>query len=195
MKSLLVLCVLLCAALSVRAAVVQTAEVVDVKEEDVAVKVNLGTQRSVLEGLAEVVEDPTKEAPVPFGSCPSPWHGYQGKCYLLVNEHRTWTDAEAHCGGMQASLASAHSFWEYSVMQNLARTAGHRYAWMGGYYFLNRWRWDDGTVYSYQNWYSQSSTSSNQCLRLDTYESRGWSNAHCSNGRYPSICSRSSTFC
>jgi len=193
MKSLLVLCVLLCAALSVRAATVLSAEDVAVKEEDVAPFVAV---EAAEESIQQALEDEGINASpqVRFGGCPGNWHGYQGKCYLMVNDLRTWSDAEAHCSSQQASLASAHSFWEYSFMQQLARTAGHSYAWMGGYYFQSRWRWDDGTAYSYQNWYSQASTGSYQCIHLNTYESRGWSNGNCVS-RYGSICSRSATNC
>ncbi|KAM3864713.1 ladderlectin-like [Diretmus argenteus] len=132
--------------------------------------------------------------PERFSSCPSNWDKYQGSCYLMVNTHMSWSSAEAHCAGHQANLVSAHSLWEYNFLKQMARNSLKSSAWMGGFYFQGRWRWEDNTQYDYQNWYSQSSTSSYQCLHLNSFETRGWSNANC-NSALPFICVRRSTYC
>ncbi|KAE8288145.1 hypothetical protein D5F01_LYC14206 [Larimichthys crocea] len=59
------------------------------------------------------------------------------------------------------------------------------YAWTNaeGY-----WRWDDGTPFDYNNWYSHSSSHSYDCLYLNSQDTLGWSNDRCHLGR-PFICS------
>lgn len=51
--------------------------------------------------------------------------GVHGNLALLQN----------FCASFGANLASVHSIWEYGFLQNLMKTTGHSFAWIGGYYF------------------------------------------------------------
>uniref|UniRef100_A0A668A9B9 C-type lectin domain-containing protein n=1 Tax=Myripristis murdjan TaxID=586833 RepID=A0A668A9B9_9TELE len=158
MKTLLILSAILCAALSIEAAT--------------------GETESLKLGLIFAAR---------LSFCLDGWHSFRGNCYLLVNTPETWRNAESYCASFEGSLVSVHSIWEYRFLQRLAKTGGHSLAWMGGYFFQGDWRWEDGTLFDYSNWEPLSSTSSYQCLQLNSDESKGWSNHGCSM-RFPFIC-------
>ncbi|XP_070684367.1 type-2 ice-structuring protein-like isoform X2 [Pempheris klunzingeri] len=127
-------------------------------------------------------------------NCPQGWQPYQDNCYLLVNLTYSWSNAEFLCESLGASLASAHNLWEDRFLKQLAWKAGFLTAWIGGYRFQGFWRWDDGTPFNYNNWYSHNSPSSYDCLYLNSQDSRGWSNVRCHLG-HPFICSLKVIYC
>ncbi|KAM9362926.1 ladderlectin-like [Symphorus nematophorus] len=96
----------------------------------------------------------------------------------------TWHNAEFLCESLGSSLASAHNIWEYSFLQQLAWRAGYLTAWLGGHKFQGYWRWEDGTPFDYNNWYSTSY----DCVHLNSQEYRGWSGGNCATA-HPFICS------
>ncbi|XP_029913626.1 ladderlectin-like [Myripristis murdjan] len=179
MKTLLILSAILCAALSIEAATVVPAEAA--AEEQAAANPEVEAGGAVAFGRAAVLP----QARLSF--CLDGWHSFRGNCYLLVNTPETWRNAESYCASFEGSLVSVHSIWEYRFLQRLAKTGGHSLAWMGGYFFQGDWRWEDGTLFDYSNWEPLSSTSSYQCLQLNSDESKGWSNHGCSM-RFPFIC-------
>ncbi|XP_056136967.1 snaclec macrovipecetin subunit beta-like [Lampris incognitus] len=182
MKTVLIFSSLLCVVLSVTDANVP-AEAAPVKEE--------GKSGSVPEVEAEsAVVAAGSSADLPqarIGFCLNGWHAFRGNCYRLVNNPGTWSSAEAYCANFEGSLASAHSIWEYNFLQRLVKTGEHTYAWIGGYFFLNDWRWEDGTQFDYQKWGSVASTSSYQCLVINSEESKGWTNHGCTR-LFPFVC-------
>ncbi|XP_034717121.1 ladderlectin-like [Etheostoma cragini] len=200
MKILLVFSVLLCAALSTRAATVVPAEAVAVPQE------NKPAAKSVVPDEAAAVPEENKPAPksgiealcfitlisfliVParFDFCLDGWHSFRGNCYYLANFNYPWSNAESYCASFGGSLASVHNILEYNFLQRLVKTGGHTLAWIGGYYFQGFWRWEDGSVFDYRNAGSMSSTSSYQCLQVNSQTSQGWSNNGCSLS-YPFVC-------
>ena len=42
---------------------------------------------------------------------------------------------QSFCAGFGGTLASVHNIWEYQFLQRMVKTAGHAFAWIGGYYF------------------------------------------------------------
>ncbi|XP_032380501.1 ladderlectin-like isoform X1 [Etheostoma spectabile] len=201
MKILLVLSVLLCAALSTRAATVFPAEAAAVPQE------NKPAPKSVVPDEADAV--PQENKPVPksemdadtdvadsrepvqpharFDFCLDGWHSFRGSCYYLANFNYPWSNAERYCASFGGSLASVHNILEYNFLQRLVKTGGHTLAWIGGYYFQGFWRWEDGSVFDYSNPGSMSSTASYQCLQVNSQTSKGWSNNGCSTS-YPFVC-------
>ncbi|KAM9333554.1 C-type mannose receptor 2-like [Pholidichthys leucotaenia] len=72
--------------------------------------------------------------------------------------------------------------------RQLARRAGLSTAWIGGYYFQGFWRWEDGSPFNYNNWYSPTSYSNDACTFLNSQVSRGWTNTDCTD-EHPVMCS------
>ncbi|GAA6231938.1 ladderlectin-like [Lates japonicus] len=182
MRTLLILSVVLCAALSIQAATVVPAEAAAVQQTD----------KSASE--AEVEADTNFAADRPdvlpqarFDFCLDGWLSFRGNCYYLANHADTWTNAESFCAGYGGSLASVHNIWEYNFLQRMVKTGGHTFAWIGGYYFQGDWRWEDGSQFDYHKWETTSSTDIYQCLQLNSRESRGWSNHGC-NMHFPFVC-------
>ncbi|XP_063740339.1 ladderlectin-like isoform X2 [Eleginops maclovinus] len=166
MKILLILSVILCVTLSIRAAAVVTADAdaAAVKEEN----------NSSLKSAR-------------FSFCLDGWLSFRGNCYYLSNNVDTWRNAESFCAGYGGSLASAHNIWEYNFLQRVVNTGGHTFAWIGGYFFEGDWRWEDGSEFNFHHWETLSSTDHYQCLQVDSQGSRGWSNHGCSMS-FPFVC-------
>ncbi|CAL1602413.1 unnamed protein product [Knipowitschia caucasica] len=126
-------------------------------------------------------------------NCPAGWRQYNGACYNFVNLSYTWNNADAMCESLGASLASAHDLGEYSFLKQLTWRAGFLTAWIGGYRFQGFWKWDDGSAFNYNNWFYHTS-SSYDCVFLNSPESRGWSSERC-HLLHPFICSTRFTHC
>uniref|UniRef100_A0A3B5K492 C-type lectin domain-containing protein n=1 Tax=Takifugu rubripes TaxID=31033 RepID=A0A3B5K492_TAKRU len=122
-----------------------------------------------------------------FSFCLDGWTSFRGSCYYLGNSADSWANAEDFCGSFGASLASVHNIWEYSFLQRLMKTAGHSFAWIGGYYFEGAWRWEDGTPFDYDNWDKEDSPDLFQCLQMDSQVGQGWSSHDCSTP-FPFLC-------
>ncbi|XP_051242138.1 regenerating islet-derived protein 4-like [Dicentrarchus labrax] len=168
---------------------VPAAAVADVEEEEAELPASEGedvqeekTELSVTEDTADVapkdlLKDNTLQngiPPPPFmqerasSHCPQGWQPYHNSCYLLVNLTYTWTNAEFLCESLGASLALAHNLWEYNFLKQMTWKAGFLAAWLGGYRFQGYWKWDDGTPFNYNNWYKHTSSSSYDCIYLNS---------------------------
>ncbi|KAH0617223.1 hypothetical protein JD844_029083 [Phrynosoma platyrhinos] len=66
-------------------------------------------------------------------SCRRGWLVYQGFCYGLFNDMKTWADAEVDCHSMGAHLASIHSTAESSKVAEYvsAYSRGNKNVWIG----------------------------------------------------------------
>lgn len=54
---------------------------------------------------------------------------------VIVGLSRKSHCLQEFCASFGANLASVHNILEYSFLQRLINTAGHSFAWIGGYYF------------------------------------------------------------
>ncbi|KAM6942281.1 ladderlectin-like [Lycodopsis pacificus] len=205
MKTLLVLSLLLCASFAAPAEDKENAPeaaVEALKEQIVAVpemeeKMMEDGEVSVPEDSVPVLRNApvSKEAAAPesrFSFCPSGWFSHGSRCFTLINTPMTWYNAEEHCNGLGAHLASATNPGEYSFLQQMTKLTGQSNAWLGGFILQGRWLWIDREGFYYTNWYGQSSSSSLPCLHLRT--SYGWGNANCGSA-YRFICSKNPFGC
>ncbi|TMS23163.1 ladderlectin [Larimichthys crocea] len=159
MKSVLILSVILSVALSIRAATEEGA---------------VADDRAVLPQAR-------------FSFCLDGWLSFRGNCYYLGNDPDTWKNAESFCANYGGSLASVHNIWQYNFLQRMVKSGGHTFAWIGGFYFQDDWRWEDGSVFNYHNWEAAAPTDQYQCLQLNSQETKGWSNHGC-NMPFPFVC-------
>ncbi|XP_077640930.1 C-type lectin domain family 2 member B-like isoform X2 [Lonchura striata] len=76
--------------------------------------------------------------------CPHGWVGYNGVCYYLSRDYRSWDQAQERCSELGASLAILQD----EAMDLLFRLRGNVDYWIG----LRRWgerlHWGDGSSYS-----------------------------------------------
>ncbi|XP_029998303.1 snaclec alboaggregin-A subunit beta'-like [Sphaeramia orbicularis] len=167
MKTLLILSVILSVALSIRAAaVVPTENAVVQLEDEPAPKPEL---------------KPASAPQARLQFCLDDWLSYNGNCYYIGNDFSTWGNAESFCSNFQANLASVRDIWEYNFIQRMVRSAGHKFAWIGGFHFENDWRWQDGSKFDYHRWETRNPSESYQCLQLDSETNKGWTNNVCSD--------------
>ncbi|XP_030285260.1 snaclec A7-like [Sparus aurata] len=181
MKTLLNFSVILFAALSIRCATVGPAKAAAVDQEDKS-----EPEQEVGADTA-VVADRAAQRQVGLQFCLDGWLSFRGSCYYIENYPDSWRNAESFCAGFGGTLVSVHNIWEYQFLQRMVKTAGHAFAWIGGYYFEGEWRWGDGSMFNYHNWDSLSSTNQYQCLQLNSQVSKGWSNHGCSMS-FPFVC-------
>ncbi|XP_067354616.1 snaclec coagulation factor IX/factor X-binding protein subunit B3-like [Channa argus] len=174
MKTLSILSVVFCAALSIRAT---TGVPASVQQEDKPTP-NL-----------DVDSDTAVQPRARVQFCLDGWLSFRGNCYFLSNNADTWSNAESFCGEFEASLASVHNIWEYNFIQQTVKTGGHTLAWIGGYYFQGNWRWEDGSLFNYHRWQTESPAHNYQCIQLNSQESRGWSNQIC-DVHLPFVCQK-----
>ncbi|KAJ8000810.1 hypothetical protein DPEC_G00184180 [Dallia pectoralis] len=184
MKALLIISLLLVAVFSSAAAVpVESgAEEADAPKNDQGEAVKTKVQAGNL-------NDTEAESIVQVASyCPDGWFNYQTKCYMLVNIHLSWFNAEKHCNERGASLVSVGSYADYRYLQQMTRTANAASAWIGAFFLENKWLWIDGSRMYYSNWYSPTyPLSSNPCMYLQSTADLGWRNTVCGSTR-PFIC-------
>ena len=69
--------------------------------------------------------------------------------YHLVNESKTWAEAQRYCREHYVDLASIDNNEETRKIINLVDTRNSRSTWIGLYDDLNSWRWplDDDDFY------------------------------------------------
>ncbi|XP_028265486.1 ladderlectin-like [Parambassis ranga] len=204
MKSVLLLCILICAASAVPAEHREKASETAgdaLPKEDMA-----AAPEPVMEEMMvnNVPEDPvpvartvpvSDEAGAPeaaFNYCPDGWFSHNFRCFLFVNSPKSWHTAEEHCNSLGGNLASVSNPREYQFLQQLTQTGGQSIAWIGGFYLQDRWLWIDREGFYYTNWWSLNTPSSNPCIYLRT--NSGWANTSC-GGVYRFICSKNPFKC
>ncbi|XP_077640927.1 C-type lectin domain family 2 member B-like [Lonchura striata] len=76
--------------------------------------------------------------------CPRGWVGYNGVCYYLSRDYRSWDQAQERCSELGASLAILQD----EAMDLLFRLRGNVDYWIGLRRRGERLHWGDGSSYS-----------------------------------------------
>ncbi|XP_077640941.1 C-type lectin domain family 2 member B-like [Lonchura striata] len=76
--------------------------------------------------------------------CPRGWVGYNGVCYYLSRDYRSWEQAQERCSELGASLAILQD----EAMDLLFRLRGNVDYWIGLRRRGERLHWGDGSSYS-----------------------------------------------
>ncbi|KAI8496670.1 hypothetical protein Bbelb_253250 [Branchiostoma belcheri] len=84
--------------------------------------------------------------------CPSGWHTYGNRCYMLVETKANWYTAKSRCEQYDAHLLSITSADESKFIEVLISNVRKTIVWMGlrkG----SRWSWVDGSGLTFLNWF------------------------------------------
>ncbi|XP_069815124.1 macrophage mannose receptor 1-like [Dendropsophus ebraccatus] len=128
--------------------------------------------------------------------CPSSWFPYNGYCYYLVHENKTWQDAVLSCRKEESDLASLHNIEEASAVASHFQFGDAEYVWLG----LNDlktqlfYEWSDGSPVAYTTWQrgepSHLNSREEDCVALSTKDGQ-WADKLCERF-FPFICKRKS---
>ncbi|XP_077640621.1 C-type lectin domain family 2 member B-like [Lonchura striata] len=120
----------------------------------------------------------TPATPQLVQGCPHGWVGYNGVCYYLSRDYRSWEQAQERCSELGASLAIVKD----EAMDLLFRLRGNVDYWIGLRRRGERLHWGDGSSYS-----SRVPVFGNSpCVYLA--DDRFWTR-DCSN-EWPYVCSK-----
>ena len=70
------------------------------------------------------------------------------KCYLYIDKHVEWPDANSDCERHGGNLAIVHSREIAEFLASVNRMGG----WIGGRWHEGRWQWIDNTEWLWANW-------------------------------------------
>ncbi|KAM3929234.1 macrophage mannose receptor 1-like [Leptodactylus fuscus] len=148
--------------------------------------------------ICEKGDKKSRDVPSPGTSdpifCPSSWIPYNGHCYYLDRDARTWKEAMLSCRREEGDLASLHNIEEASAVTSQLTFGGAEYVWLG----LNDlntqlyFEWSDGSPVTYTTWQrgepSHLSDRQEDCVALSTKDGQ-WSDQICEK-KFPYICKR-----
>ncbi|XP_054888109.1 ladderlectin-like isoform X2 [Poeciliopsis prolifica] len=124
-------------------------------------------------------------------SCSWGWSLFNGRCYRYFSTYTTWAQAEKNCLGVQANLASIHSYEEYQFIHRLIldSTSSNVETWIGGTNAQQSsvWLWSDGSNFLDANWCSGQPYSGHRCVTINFDATGCWRTYHCTNTR-PYVC-------
>ncbi|XP_071881060.1 C-type lectin domain family 2 member B isoform X2 [Anas platyrhynchos] len=81
--------------------------------------------------------------------CPTPWIGFQSKCYYFSEDESNWNTSLEKCKAMEASLTSIDSLEDMAFIRRCKGQGNH---WVGLHEEGNgQWRWTNGTAFN--NWF------------------------------------------
>ncbi|KAM3929232.1 macrophage mannose receptor 1-like [Leptodactylus fuscus] len=150
--------------------------------------------------ICEKGDKKSRDVPSPGTSdpifCPSSWIPYNGHCYYLDRNARTWKEAMLSCRSEEGDLASLHNIEEASAITSQLTFGDAEYVWLG----LNDltiqlyFEWSDGSRVTYTTWQrgepSHLNNRQEDCVALSTKDGQ-WSDQTCEK-KFPYICKRKS---
>ncbi|KAM3929231.1 macrophage mannose receptor 1-like [Leptodactylus fuscus] len=150
--------------------------------------------------ICEKGDKKSRDVPSPGTSdpifCPSSWIPYNGHCYYLDRDARTWEEAMLSCRREEGDLASLHNIEEASAITSQLTFGDAEYVWLG----LNDlktqlyFEWSDGSPVTYTTWQrgepSHLNNRQEDCVALSTKDGQ-WSDQICEK-KFPYICKRNS---
>uniref|UniRef100_A0A646QBS2 C-type lectin n=1 Tax=Thelotornis mossambicanus TaxID=1328036 RepID=A0A646QBS2_9SAUR len=125
--------------------------------------------------------------------CPSDWVSFQHFCYKLIEQRKTWADAETFCAQQQngSHLASIQSRAESAYV---ARVASNKVfltnVWIGlsDPKKIGTWQWSDGSSLGYTSWERREPKNRDDqesCVELSRRSGYlGWKSVNCESERF-----------
>ena len=124
--------------------------------------------------------------------CSLHWHSYNGNCYLMIEDPKSFWDAEDYCKslsrqGREAHLVSIANQQEEDFIEGYALQFDHPVVAIG--FTINvttqEFYWVDGSQDQYRSWGAGKPDAVGECGRLR--QGDGWSNHLCTSIK-PFIC-------
>ncbi|XP_066537737.1 macrophage mannose receptor 1-like isoform X2 [Hoplias malabaricus] len=111
--------------------------------------------------------------------------------FYLVNEDKTWTEAQKYCRQKNTDLATIESQKEMNVLKALINQTSSLY-WIGLRQTIppgntKTWVWSDGSNYSYRDWYQGEPNNGLGDVCVQLYTNNQWNDANCS-ATNPFVC-------
>uniref|UniRef100_A0A668AHN7 C-type lectin domain-containing protein n=1 Tax=Myripristis murdjan TaxID=586833 RepID=A0A668AHN7_9TELE len=100
--------------------------------------------------------------------------------FILVREHKNWTEAQSHCRQNYTDLASVRNQSENEEIFSLV--SDHEEAvWIG--LFRDGWKWSDGSAMSFNNWNTERPDGINKHNCVATTNGK-WKTSRCNDRKY-----------
>ncbi|KAF5893360.1 putative C-type lectin domain family 20 member A isoform X1 [Clarias magur] len=110
--------------------------------------------------------------------------------YILIQNGKTWSDAQAYCQATYIDLAIIESDEDVVQIQNTAqRQQVSSSAWIGLYNDIKSWRWSFGneSLGNMKKWDISQPNNVYGNQECGAMSPKGWDDRHCAEG-YPFVC-------
>ncbi|XP_060755392.1 macrophage mannose receptor 1-like [Neoarius graeffei] len=104
--------------------------------------------------------------------------------YILINEKKTWHDAQTYCREKHTDLVSVRNQTENEEIRGKIQSSGNL-IWIG--LFHNSWKWSDQSNSSFRYWSSNKPSGGLNCAAVSVSEPHDWSDVSCTE-KLPFIC-------
>ncbi|KAB5523258.1 hypothetical protein PHYPO_G00150430 [Pangasianodon hypophthalmus] len=105
--------------------------------------------------------------------------------YKLINETKTWYDAQTYCREKYIDLVSVRNQTENEEIWRVSQNSTNEDVWIG--LFNNSWKWSDQSNSSFRYWSSNKPSGHLNCTAVSVSEQHYWSNVNCKE-KLPFIC-------
>jgi len=106
-----------------------------------------------------------------FPGCESGWKEFNNACYKFFSSSSSWGSARSNCLNQDSHLTSILSDDEEYFIRTLI-TTNYVNVWIGGKMDTFDFAWEDGSDFSYTNWYSGEPNYNGDCIIM--YYDYGW---------------------
>ncbi|XP_014870540.1 secretory phospholipase A2 receptor-like [Poecilia latipinna] len=111
------------------------------------------------------------------------------KKFHLIQENKTWTEAQSYCREKHTDLISGTKQIEDEEVKNeISHVGSYTYILTG--LFRDTWRWSDGSSFSFRHWnkgFDYQARYDGQCAMIKFDDGGRWKNENCDQ-RKPFIC-------
>ncbi|KAF5891480.1 macrophage mannose receptor 1-like isoform X1, partial [Clarias magur] len=105
--------------------------------------------------------------------------------YKLINENKTWRDAQTYCRQNYIDLVSVRNENENEEIWGVRQHSHNDYIWIG--LFNDSWTWSDQSNSSFRYWSSNKPSRDLNCAAVSVSGQHYWSDVKCTKKR-PFIC-------